>query len=194
MTKEEIWKPITGFEGRYEVSNLGRVRSLGIVTRKKTRWGTYAEFYRKPHIMAPAYFSNGYLFVSLTKESKVTVCKQVHRLVAEAFIPNPNGYPIVNHKDENKQNNRADNLEWCTHSYNLTYGSHIDKVLETRRKNKTNPYRPKYVEQYALDGTFLNRFRSLKQAEELTGTDRKTIRLTARGAVLHPHYIWKIID
>lgn len=124
---KEIWKPIRGHEGSYEVSNLGRVRSVD-------RDRLYGGGRNKPYVRhlpgkVLRQFLDGkgnYLHVSLGGNSP---CKNVHRLVAEAFVPNPNGYLEINHIDENKRNNSADNLEWCTRVYNNNYG---DKLTSTR--------------------------------------------------------------
>lgn len=99
----EQWKPVTGYEEKYEISNLGNVRTAAGRLLKPTNIG-------------------GYLSISLTKNKKARLFR-VHRLVATAFIPNPSELPVVNHKDENRLNNSADNLEWCTQSYNYTYGN-----------------------------------------------------------------------
>lgn len=105
----EIWKPIKGREG-YEVSNEGRVRS---------KWCELKPFLN----------GRGYYRVNLGAKD----CRFVHRLVAEAFVKNPNGYPIVNHKDEVKTNNCASNLEWCTHKYNSNYGTTPTRCSEKAR-------------------------------------------------------------
>lgn len=105
---EEIWKDIEGYEGLYQVSNFGNVKSLNWKNTGKAR-----NLWLKPH-------NKGYSQVELIKNGKRHCCV-VHRLVAIAFIPNPNGFPVVNHKDEIKTNNFADNLEWCTRSYNVRY-------------------------------------------------------------------------
>lgn len=105
---EEVWKDIKGYEGFYQVSSLGNVRSLN--------WGNTGEIrnlYLKPH-------NKGYLQVELSFAKKKKMYT-VHRLVAETFIDNPNNYPCVNHKDENKKNNAISNLEWCTHKQNNEY-------------------------------------------------------------------------
>ena len=111
----EEWKDIQGFEGKYMVSNLGRVKSLN---------------YRntgKEGIMKGVADKYGYLLVQLYKDGKIKRCL-VHRLVATAFLENPEGYTEVNHLDENKQNNCMDNLEYCSRSYNLTYNDRAKKI------------------------------------------------------------------
>ena len=137
---EEVWKPIEGTDGGYEVSNLGRVMS---------------KMQRNPRIMPQTIQRSGYHYVMLHVNNKPT-CRRVHRLVAQAFLPNPANMKEVNHKDGNKDNNRADNLEWCTRSHNVKHSFDMglkqphrwtaeerkqiaDKVKDTiKRKNKQN--------------------------------------------------------
>ena len=127
---EEIWRPVVGYEGLYEVSSYGRVKSLeksyirknGVINHKSER------------ILIPGKDKGGYLQVSLYCNGERHM-KKIHRLVAQAFIPNQDNLPQVNHKDEDKTNNRVDNLEWCDGKYNINYGSCIDRALETRLKN-----------------------------------------------------------
>ena len=127
----EVWRDIKGYEGLYQVSNLGRVKSLERYVK-----GIYGLRKVQQKIMSIARIrTNGYMQVHLTKNG-IAKKYQVHRLVAEAFIPNPNNLPIVNHKDENKINNCVWNLEWCTYSYNLTYGNRLLKVKNTLLKYK----------------------------------------------------------
>ena len=120
---KEIWKSIKNYEGLYEVSNLGRVKSLNY---NKTG---------KEQILKPAKVKNGYLLVGLCNNKKVKTY-HVHRLVAQTFIPNPNDLPQVNHKDEDKENNCIDNLEWCSAEYNMNYGTR-NKRIGKANKNKT---------------------------------------------------------
>lgn len=114
----EIWKPVVGYEGLYEVSNLGRVRSV-----ERTVKGVDGKVSRRISVVLSCYKNDrGYCLVGLCRNNR-SKCFRLHRLVAMAFIPNPDNLPEVNHKDENKLNNRVDNLEWCTRGYNVRYGT-----------------------------------------------------------------------
>jgi len=108
VSNNEIWKDIKGFENKYQVSNLGRVRSL---------------YFNRIKIRKPILNKNGYYYISLSDRSNNIFCKtiKIHRLVAETFLPNPNKLKVVNHIDENKANNVITNLEWCDHLYNTRY-------------------------------------------------------------------------
>lgn len=117
----EIWKDIPNYENLYQVSNYGRVRSLHNRFKNKT----YLKGCKN---------SKGYLLVTLCK-NHTQKAFNIHRLVAEAFIPNPNNLPCVNHIDENKINNIFTNLEWCTYQYNNTYGHRLEKSIATRKRN-----------------------------------------------------------
>ena len=108
---ETVWKDIPGYEGHYQVSNTGEVRSIK----------------RHPTILKADHQRNGYKRVYLWRDNGKKNCL-VHRLVAEAFIPNPSQLTDVNHLDENKDNNAVTNLEWCTHLYNMNYGSAKEKI------------------------------------------------------------------
>lgn len=110
----EIWKEITGYEGLYQVSNLGNVRRIGHLETNKNG----IQRMLKDKNLKPKVDGKGYVHVILFNQNKRKTIR-IHRLVAEMFIPNPNNYPQVNHKDEDKQNNKVDNLEWCTNKYNF---------------------------------------------------------------------------
>lgn len=114
----EFWKDIEGYEGLYQVSNLGRVRSLDRVVEGKSS----SVRLHRGKILSPGVNSTGYYMVVLHKDGGGRAYT-VHRLVSNTFIPNPYNYPYVNHKDENKLNNSVDNLEWCTVKYNTNYGT-----------------------------------------------------------------------
>lgn len=120
----EIWKDIEGYEGLYQVSNLGRVKSM----KRVINCTLNGKRVIKERILKPGINTWGYCFVVLCKEGKEKKCT-VHRLVAEAFLSNPYNLPEVNHKDECKTNNCVDNLEWCDRIYNKSY-SVGKKVLQ----------------------------------------------------------------
>lgn len=130
----EYWKEIKGFEGLYEISSTGKVRSLDKVVL--CRAGKTRIIKGKELILTK---NCGYLMIVLHKDHKA-FSRLVHRMVAEAFIPNPNNYPQVNHKDEDKTNNNVENLEWCSCEYNNNYGSHISNMVATKiMKGQLNP-------------------------------------------------------
>ena len=137
----EAWADIKGYEGLYQVSTLVRIKSL-------PRRGTYSEV----HILKVSDDGKGYLQVGLCKNS-IYKSHKVHRLVAEAFIANPDNLPEVNHKDENKSNCHVSNLEWCDRSYNVNYGS---------RTSKTQ----KPVIQLTKSGEILTTYESLSKVKE----------------------------
>lgn len=149
---KEIWKDIKGYEGIYQVSDLGRVRSL--------KFG-------KERILVGRKDSDGYLRVGLCKDGKEKTCR-VHRLVAEAFIPNPDGLPQVNHKDERKSNNVASNLEWCDCKYNINYGMRTERISKT-------------VYQYTLDSSLVGSYPSVREAGRRTGYSKSHISDCCRG-------------
>ena len=141
----EEWRPIEGYEGLYEVSNTGRVRSLDMYV--KSRYGNYR--LHKGKVLSPAKDTNGYLTVILSCNGKHNSIR-VHRLVAKTFISNPDNLIEVNHKDEDKTNNSVENLEWCDRKYNINYGSRKDKVKDTKIKNGywTGLSREEYKKKY----------------------------------------------
>ena len=175
---EEIWKDIQGYEGLYQVSNLGRVKSLNY-----HRSG-------KECILKNCIHTNGYLFVNLCSKRKLVKTYLVHRLVSQAFIENPKNLPQVNHIDEDKHNNCVDNLEWCNSKYNNNYGTHIKRGILTKIKNNCINA-PKKIDQYSLDGKFIKTWNSGTDITK-NGFNRQNIwkccnglRKTSKG------YIWK---
>lgn len=130
--ENEEWKDIKGFEGLYEVSNFGRVKSKERIDEYVSN-GEVMHRRRREVILFPKLMNTGYLQVNLYKNGKY-VCARVHRLVADAFLPNPDNLPVVNHKDEDKTNNIYSNLEWCTIEYNNNYGTHQKRAKEKRSK------------------------------------------------------------
>lgn len=132
----EEWVDIKGLEDAYQVSNLGRIRSKERYIIRKDG----SQVYMHERIIKPTRINSGYMAVNLRPGNKVLYHKLVHRLVAEHFIPNPDNLEQVNHKDENKQNNEASNLEWCTRIYNSVYGTNQARRIATRLKNNGGKY------------------------------------------------------
>lgn len=127
---EEVWKPVKGFEGLYEVSNFGRVKSLSRYVRNSQDRG---DRLIRSRFLKQCEDTEHYLLVGLHKDGKQTM-RKVHRLVAEVFLDNPHNFPQVNHKDENPQNNKLPNLEWCSARYNNNYGHHTGRQARTCSK------------------------------------------------------------
>ena len=123
---DEIWKDIIGYEGLYQVSNFGRVKSLSRTVNAYPR-GHKANRVIRDRILKSNHIKNRYDIVALRKNNK-TKTFAVHNLVANHFLPNPNNLPEINHIDENKQNNRVDNLEWCTHKHNMNSGTVSQRI------------------------------------------------------------------
>lgn len=127
----EIWKDVVGYEDYYQVSSLGRVRS------KDRYYGTehtkQGPKFRPGRVLQLQDVRDGYKTAALSVDGHVKLCR-VHRLVAEAFLDNPNRYPEVNHKDEVRDHNWVDNLEWCTRKYNHHYGNCIQRSAEGKKK------------------------------------------------------------
>lgn len=170
----EKWKPVKGYEGLYEVSNCGNVKSLA--RRDRNNRGV------SERILRMAANTSGYNRVILAKDGTRKTC-YVHRLVAEAFIPNGNELPMINHIDENKLNNRVENLEWCTAKYNSNYGETGKRIAEALSKA---------VCQYTPSGAFVAEYCSSQEANRVTGIPQGNIsrvingeRRTAGG------YIWR---
>lgn len=171
MDNTEIWRPVVGYEGLYEVSNTGKVRSL----------------FRYKKELKPQITRNGYLRVQLWKDM-VGKGKTVHRLVATAFCVRPKGCNIVNHKDENPLNNHADNLEWCTYQYNNTYGARLKKMVANtdyskRRVNNAHQIEvcSKPINQYTKEGIFIRSWNSASECHRETGITISNIRRVCRG-------------
>ena len=169
LLPKQIWKDIQGYEGLYQVSNTGRVRSLNYKRTGKTK------------ILKQNTTKRGYKRVTLCKKGEKPYPYYVHRLVAQAFIQNPNNLPQVNHKDEDKQNNTVWNLEYCTQKYNNNYGTHNEKMSKTKMGqhaglNNRNLKKVKCIELDLI-------FNSVADANEYLDKPRQNdnIRACARG-------------
>lgn len=172
----EIWKDIDGYGGKYQVSNLGRVRS------------TYAGTKHRIVILKPMAQKNGYLYVMLWQNNKKKH-KLIHRLVALSFIENPNNYSEVNHKDENKENNNMDNLEWCEHKTNINYGMCKQKISESKINH---PRHSKTTYQYTKVGQLIQIWPSAAEIERQLGYCAHVIGDCRSGKIKSAYgYVWK---
>ena len=172
----EIWKDIKDYEGLYQVSNWGRVKSLGNGKTHKT-----------PRIMKINKQKNGYYRVILTKDG-VEKNKSVHRLVATAFLENPENLPCVNHKDENPSNNNVSNLEFCDQKYNINYGNRNKKVSNKMTNGKLS----KPVLQFTPTGDFIREWPSTREIERQLGFDHSAVGRCCLGKQKSSYgYIWK---
>lgn len=165
----EIWKEIEGYPS-YMVSNMGRVKSLNY--RRSGKEG----------IMSPRISGNGHLKVTLRNIDGLKDYL-VHRLVAQAFIPNPNNLSELNHKDEEKTNNCIDNLEWCDRRYNVNYGNNAPKIILS-----------KPIIQYSLDGYMLKVWDSISDAQKEVPKTRKIGDCCQGKRNKAGGYVWKYYD
>ncbi|MBQ3754772.1 MAG: HNH endonuclease, partial [Clostridia bacterium] len=176
---EEIWKNIDGFDGAYQISNLGRVKSVERIKEYIGRNQTGCEFIvRKycPEKILKTYLRGGYEHVGL-KIGSQSFNYSVHRIVATYFIPNPDNLPVINHKDENKLNNVFTNLEWCTVEYNANYGTRNQRIAEKLMENP-NYYIP--VLCYDLKNNFVKRYESAVAAGKELGLSSSGITACCR--------------
>lgn len=174
---KEIWKDVKGYEGLYQVSNLGRVKSL---IRNK--------------VLSPLNRQHGYQAVQLHgKGGNARGFKSfsIHRIVAEAFVPNPENKPEVNHINEDKADNRAENLEWTTRVENCNHGTRNRRCGDA---NTNNPKTSSPVKQYTLDGEYIATYPSIHEAMRNTGIAIGCIWSACEGKTKQAHgYKWRYI-
>lgn len=202
---EEIWEDIEGYEGLYQVSNLGRVRSLDRKIYQDKDGSTYSRLI-KGKVLKYNYDKQGYTLVHLCSDGKRS-CKKVHRLVAKSFIKNGYGKEYINHKDGNKKNNSVNNLEWVTPSENNIHAYKIGLSKPTRpmlgRKKEKHPtyglrgklnHKSKKVLQYDKNNNFIKEWECLADIERKLKIKESLISLCCRGIKYHKTaggYIWK---
>lgn len=179
------WKDVIGFEGLYQVSDDGRVRSLPRL--KICGFNGKKYLMQRGRILKSGHTNDGYAFVNLVKDGK-SKPHYIHRLVAQAFIPNPNNYPVINHKDENPSNNYYKNLEWCTHKYNSNYGTAKERAAEVVRAKNPSIYNTPVT-----NITTGEQFNSISEACDFYGfTNRYTIKRCCEGeCATTDGYNWK---
>lgn len=164
---DEIWRDIEGYEGLYQISNKGRVKSLK---------------YGKERILKPQDNGRGYMIIGLFKNGILKHIK-VHRLVAITFISNPENLSEVNHKDENKKNNCVENLEWIRHMDNCNYGTRNERVGYSHSKP---------ILQYSKSGDFIREWQGAREIEKLLGINHTSIIQSCKGRYKSAGgFVWK---
>lgn len=167
------WKPISKYDGLYLVSDDGKVFSTR--TNKILKQGMRGEY--------------RYVEINVNGVAKK---EYVHRLVAEAFLPNPNNLPIVNHKDENPRNCNVNNLEWCTHKYNTNYGTCIERIIKNMPDKKgANSILSVPIYQYDLEGNLIAKHDGMREAARQTGLSSVSISKACNGKLKqYAGYVW----
>lgn len=179
----EVWKDIAGYEGYYQISNFGNIRSVDrVIYSDKFHIGIKREL--KGRTLNPSVNNHGYLSLILSKNGEKKSCR-IHRLVAEAFIKNPNNYDQVNHIDGDKTNNKVENLEWCNNQYNVIHAY----------KNGLAKSHPKSIKQYDLKGNYIQTFESIVKASKEVNGNTSNINKCVKGHINSAYgYKWRYID
>ena len=192
--KNEVWKPVVGYEGLYEVSNTGKVRSLDRLCKHSS-----GKTLKVVHgcILKNIVLSSKYHMVNLSKDG-IMQPSLVHILMMKAFVPNPDNLPQINHKDENPSNNfiwvnedgsidlEKSNLEWCSAKYNTNYGTCIKRRTDKRRRK---------VNQYTADGVFIRQFDGVPSASKHIGVCAGNIYSCCEGKIHHAYgYTWRYVS
>src|SRR5699024_3970009 len=174
---EEKWKDIKQLEGRYMISSKGKV------------WSVYSN--RCLNVRLDSYGYPG-IVLRLGGNGSKQLTRPIHRLVAEAFIPNPNKYPCVNHKDEDKTNNHIENLEWCTWRYNVTYGTRIERVKRSTDYNEIAKKISRPIIQRDKEGKFINKWDSIAACAKQLGFDNSSLSKCCKGKIKTAYgYKWE---
>lgn len=188
MNDDILWKDIPEYEGHYQASSDGQIRSL--TKEVNSKGGSIAV--KQGKILSQNTNSKGYCLVHLSKDGQAKT-RSVHRLVASAFIENDNNFPCINHKDENPGNNSVDNLEWCSYEYNNNYGTRKEKDHDSRINGKMS----KAFVQLDIEGNYIAEFPSAAEVKRSLGYDPGKIINVAKGKPKHKTaygYVWKYKD
>lgn len=188
----EEWKDIPGYEGRYQASTYGRIKSLQRYIPTNKHWV-------KEKILTPRKSGKDYRLQVALYIDGVQKQYYVSRLIAETFIPNPYNYPEVNHKDEDYTNNTINNLEWCNSSYNSNYGNRTYKIMQaniingTYQQNRRRLNKP--IAQYTINEELIGIYESALQAAQYNHCSNQMIGRCANGKVKTYHgYIWRFYE
>ena len=181
----EEWRTVKGFDGLYQVSTKGRVKSLARTFMAQCQYGL-KKYRLNERILKQTKCSEGYYHVTLRRNHNESVNCSVHRLVAEAFIPNPDNLRCINHKDETRTNNNVENLEWCSHKYNSNYGTAQERSIERRAKK---------VEQLSLDCQHVAFFPSIRAAARaVNGNFANVQKAVHENHRISYGYRWRLVN
>ena len=171
-TKNEVWKDVEGYEGLYQVSNFGRLKSFKVNN--------------EPRILKNTNKKGWYFTIVLQGKNKPTKTDRIHRLVAKLFLENPNNYPEVNHKDMNKQNNAVSNLEWVSRKQNVSHAvkNKPSMIIGMNHYNKFIKTTP--IIQKTIDGVFIETFINAKEASDKTKVCHRNILQVAHKTEYRP--------
>lgn len=182
----ENWKEVKGYEGYYEVNDKGVVKSVPRLVDTTMNCRHYESV-----ILIPSHNDSGYHVVNLSKNGDIKT-HRVHILVAEAFIPNPQKLPCVDHINGIRDDNRVENLRWCSHKENSNFDLAKQHQKESH-KNQTNENLMKVVHQFTLEGEFVAEYKSPKYAAEAVGCSHSAITKACREGIPIKGYMWKYI-
>lgn len=174
----EVWKDIPEYEGYYQVSNMGRIKSLDRYVTMKRRCDSHAQTRLLKGCIIKMNLSRGGYGICHLKRNSTSKIVKYHRVVCSVFHPNPDNLPEVNHKNEIKTDNRADNLEWCTRQYNANWGT---AILRKSINSRNHPSKSKPVYQFTLNGKILKKYPSIKEAARCTSVKEANISSVCYG-------------
>jgi len=186
---DERWLPVVGYEGYYEVSDFGRVRRLDRYTTDCGKGGASRTRFIRGGLVSPNLNENGYRHLQLYRDGHKTRVK-LHRIIAQAWIPNPDNLPQVNHKDENPNNNHISNLEWCTAKYNSNYGTRKQRLSKILQNSLV---RGKPVALIDNKGNIIRTFISASEASRELNIDSSYVAKICRGQNKGTQYKFKYI-
>lgn len=194
---KEIWKNISNYNDKYQISNYGRIKSVDSVYMIPNQYKKMHKHIYRGKILKTSIDNNGYANIRLRKNGK-TKCFLIHRLVAKAFIPNPNNYPVINHINGNKLDNKVENLEWCTQSHNVkeAYKLGLQKTSHNVFQKGHIPHNITKINQYDLQGNYIKTYNSILEATLLfTNKHSSNISQCLNGKINTAYgYIWRYAD